>query len=103
MIKVSLTRNAVMSECIKHDWYTRGTNSDYVEMLDYVQAVFGVYGDTYVNITTAETAIKKVVSNIIVHTDVERIMAQTGCGYDEIHRNIEFVLLNDAATYQFRE
>lgn len=52
-----------------------------------------MYGDTYVNITTAETAIRKVVSNIMVHTDVERIKAQTGCGYDEIHRNMEFVLL----------
>lgn len=103
MIKVSLTRNAVMSECVKHDWYTRGTNADYAEMLDYVQAVFGVYGDTYINVTTAEAAIKKVVSNIIVHTDVERIKAQTGCTYGEIHENIEFVLLNNAATYQFRD
>lgn len=59
MIKISLTRNTVINACIKYDWYTRGTNSDYAEMLDYVQAVFGVYGDTYVNIATAETAIKK--------------------------------------------
>lgn len=33
-----ISRNALRSLCIKQDWYTRGTNEQYSEILDYASS-----------------------------------------------------------------
>ena len=70
----------VRSLCIRQDYYTRGTNEEYCKMFDMCKAGFGILA---------------IASDILEHSNKERLMRQSGCSEKEVLENICFELIND--------
>lgn len=91
------TRRLVWEEvrtlCIKDDYYTKGNNGDYENLL------FNLCSES--NVATLEL-IEEVATDILEHSDVCEKMYKYGCGYDELKVNLMSCLVNECC-YTFIE
>lgn len=65
--------------CIRNNYYTFGTNEDYDKMFCKCE----------------NNNILEIASDILEHSDKERLMHQSGCSEREVLENICFQLIND--------
>lgn len=75
----------VVSYCIKFDRYTRGTNTEYTQMLDYVNN----------HRNPLDIDLLLVASNIVNHSNMDSY----GQTHEENVQAVLFDLLNDCVTY----
>lgn len=86
-MKINRTWNTstVISYCIKFDRYTRGTNTEYTQLLDYVSN----------HRHPLDIDLLLVASNIVNHSNMDRY----GQTHEENVQAVLFDLLNDCVTY----
>ena len=78
--------------CINHNWYTRGTNADYMNMFKMCKKD---------NISVNQ--LYKIAKDIYEHTDIDR--ARTGCSaeYSNEENILNMMIYVNDATYVFYE
>ena len=78
--------DSVRNMCIKEGYYTRGTNQEYCnllcEMCDY-------------NGSASLEDLEKIATDILEHSDWEKIAEEYGASYDELVRMVMADLLNE--------
>ena len=85
-----LYSDSVRSLCIKNEWYTCGTSSDYKKLLDYVAS----------KRTFTINDIKKVAINIYNHSDIDKLASEYSCENELYLNHILYEILN-IITYSF--
>lgn len=87
MITFTITSETVRQTCIRNNWYTHGTSSEYTAMLDRA---------TWYNMCAEdmEGIIIDLMVDIRMHSDTDRMKRESGLSYGEIGDNIAHVLLN---------
>lgn len=74
----------VRSLCIKESYYTRGTCTEYMHLLNDLC-------DKEVTMDDLE----EIAEDIMKHSDIERVCDQYGCIEDDVFENILFELINE--------
>lgn len=72
----------VRAMCIRNDYYTCGTNEDYDKMFQKCRSNCDVL---------------LIASDILEHSNKERLMNQSGCSEKEVLENICFGLINNCS------
>ena len=84
-----ISADKIIGICIRQDWYTRGTNEEYERMLSTASEKENLSTEDIVEIAT----------DILEHSDSDRIMSSYGMGYDEILESVMFEIANAAVVF----
>lgn len=79
-----IRHDSVRSMCIKEEYYTRGTNTEYSNLL------FNLCDNDNASLEDLE----KIAVDILEHSDWEKKAAEYGASYDELVRSVMTNLLN---------
>ena len=79
-------RDSIRNMCIRNNFYTRGTNEDYANMLEYVR----LYGVMY-----RDCDLEHIAKDIMEHSDWDKYDAD----YDERFENVAATILREATYY----
>lgn len=80
-----IRHDSVRSMCIKEEYYTRGTNTEYSNLL------FNLCDNDNASLEDLE----KIAVDILEHSDWEKKAAEYGVSYDELVRSVMTNLLNE--------
>lgn len=93
MIKFNLTADTVRNICVANEWYTRGTVSEYNEMLDWVRE-YCCNPENAMFELNVDVRLEYIADNILNHSDVEKLQELSGCDYFELRMHVINTLLN---------
>lgn len=93
MIKFNLTADTVRNVCIVNEWYTRGTVSEYNEMLDWVRE-YCCNPENVMFELNVDLRLEYIANNILNHSDVDKLQELSDCDYFELRMHVINTLLN---------
>lgn len=82
-----MSRDDLRRLCIRENYFTRGDNEEYEELLSMLNDNPKMTKDLY----------KEIAEIIFEHSNVETMKIQYGCGDDDLMADILFKLYNDAS------
>lgn len=85
----TISADKIIGICIRQEWYTMGTNEDYEQMLSTASSKENLTTDDIVEIAT----------DILEHSDSERIMSCYGMDYDDVLQSVMFEIANAATVF----
>lgn len=94
MIRFDFNSEDIRQLCIRRNWYTCGTCADYDAMLHHV-FMFG----HALGAADAEEFAERVMCDIRMHSDTERIKRDACMDYGEIGDDMMLAILNTARVY----
>lgn len=85
----TISADKIIGICIRQEWYTMGTNEEYEQMLSTASGKENLMTDDIVEIAT----------DILEHSDSERIMSSYGMDYDDVLKSVMFEIANAATVF----
>lgn len=85
----TISADKIIRICVSHEWYTMGTSEEYDQMLSSASSKE--------NLTTED--IVEIATDILEHSDSERIMSEYGMDYDDVLQSVMFEIANAATVF----
>src|SRR5574344_1630991 len=97
-VKMFITFDAIRAVCIQHDWYTRGTNTEYEKLHDFIESI---NDEARINWrkprkTWSKKNVLKVAENIVNHSNPDNFL---GNDYRDRLESVLWDIYNRIANY----
>ena len=100
-VKMFITFDAIRAICIQREWYTRGTNTEYEKLHDFIESINNEARSNWrkPRKTWSKRNVLKVAENIVNHSNPNNFSWANADNYNECLEVVLWEIYNKVADY----